>query len=50
MNIQGGNMVSRIKQLSSRIFEPILSEQNIDAFNGAQGRILYLLWQEENIS
>ncbi|MCI9168687.1 MAG: MarR family transcriptional regulator [Dorea sp.] len=50
MNIQGGNMVSRIKQLSSRIFERILSEQNIDAFNGAQGRILYVLWQEENIS
>lgn len=43
-------MVSRIKQLSSRIFERILSEQNIDAFNGAQGRILYVLWQEENIS
>ena len=50
MNIQGGNMVARSKQLSSRIFERILSEQNIDAFNGAQGRILYVLWQEENIS
>ena len=28
-----------------RIFEKILSEKNIDAFNGAQGRILYVLWQ-----
>ena len=33
-----------------RIFEKILSEKNIDAFNGAQGRILYVLWQEDGIS
>jgi|GEM_PF-3913878 len=26
------------------------SEKNIDAFNGAQGRILYVLWQEDGIS
>ncbi|MEY8338234.1 MarR family transcriptional regulator [Lachnospiraceae bacterium 62-35] len=50
MNIQGGHIVSQIKRLSDRIFERILSEKNIDAFNGAQGRILYVLWQEENIS
>ncbi|MCI9067570.1 MAG: MarR family transcriptional regulator [Lachnospiraceae bacterium] len=50
MDIQGGNLVSQIKRLSDRIFERILSEQNIDAFNGAQGRILYVLWQEEHIS
>ena len=50
MKIQGGNMVSQIKRLSDRIFERILAEKNIDAFNGAQGRILYVLWQEELIS
>ncbi len=50
MDIQGGNTISRIKQLSSRIFERILLKKDIDAFNGAQGRILYVLWQEENIS
>ena len=38
------------KQLGDRIFEKILSEKNIDAFNGAQGRILYVLWQEDGIS
>ena len=32
------------------VFEKILSEKNIDAFNGAQGRILYVLWQEDGIS
>lgn len=50
MDIQGGNLVSQIKRLSDRIFERILAEQNIDAFSGAQGRILYVLWQEEHIS
>ncbi|MDE7046252.1 MAG: MarR family transcriptional regulator, partial [Acetatifactor sp.] len=50
MEIQAGNIVSQIKRLSDRIFERILAKQNIDAFNGAQGRILYVLWQEEHIS
>ena len=50
MNIQGGNIISQIKRLSDRIFERILAMQNIDAFNGAQGRILYVLWQQEHIS
>ena len=41
---------TKIKQLGDRIFEKILSEKNIDAFNRAQGRILYVLWQEDGIS
>lgn len=50
MEIKGGNIISQIKRLSDRIFQRILAEQKIDAFNGAQGRLLYVLWQEENIS
>lgn len=50
MDIQAGNMISQIKRVSDRIFDRILSERDIGAFNGAQGRILYVLWQEENIS
>ena len=50
MNIQAGNFVSQIKRLSDRIFERILADRKIDAFNGAQGRILYALWQGEAIS
>lgn len=46
MKTNGGFLVTKIKQLGDRIFEKILSEKNIDAFNGAQGRILYVLWQE----
>ena len=40
MEMNGGFLVTKIKQLGDRIFEKILSEKNIDAFNGAQGRIL----------
>ena len=45
----GGFLVSQIKQLGGRIFERILDESKIDAFNGAQGRILYVLWQTDSI-
>lgn len=50
MTIQAGHIISQIKRLGDRIFERILSQKNIDAFNGAQGRILYVLWQKESIS
>jgi len=45
----GGFLISQIKQISGRIFEKLLSNAGVDAFNGAQGRILYVLWQEDNI-
>ena len=50
MNMKAGHTISQIRQVSNRIFERILSERKIDAFNGAQGRILYALWQGEAIS
>ena len=49
MDMNGGFLITKIKQLGDRIFEKILSEKNIDAFHGAQGRILYVLWQEDGI-
>jgi len=49
MKTNGGFLVTKIKQLGDRIFERILAEKNIDAFNGAQGRILYVLWQEDGM-
>ena len=41
MEMNGGFLVTKIKQLGDRIFEKILSEKNIDAFNGAQGVISF---------
>ena len=49
MNRQGGFLITRIKQVGGRVFERILAEKNIDAFNGSQGRILYVLWQKDGV-
>ena len=49
MKTQGGFLITRIKQVGGRVFERILSEKNIDAFNGSQGRILYILWQKDGV-
>ena len=49
MTANGGFLVTKIKQLGDRIFEKVLAEKGIDAFNGAQGRILYVLWQQDGI-
>lgn len=50
METKGGFLISRIKQTGTRIFDRMLAASGIDAFNGAQGRILYVLWQSEDIS
>ena len=49
METQGGFLITRIKQVGGRVFERILAEKKIDAFNGAQGRILYILWQKNGV-
>lgn len=50
METKGGFLISRIKQVGTRIFDRMLADSGIDAFNGAQGRILYVLWQNDEIS
>ncbi len=48
-NTEGGFLISKIKQIQGRLFEKILIEHGIDQFNGAQGRILFVLWENDNI-
>ena len=43
----GGFYISQIKQIQGRVFDKLLSKAGIEEFNGAQGRILYILWQED---
>lgn len=50
METKGGFLISRIKQVGTRIFDRMLAASGIDSFNGAQGRILYVLWQNDEIS
>ena len=46
---RAGFLISQIHRLSSRKFEMLLKEEGISAFNGAQGRILYVLWNYDDI-
>ena len=50
METKGGFLISRIKQVGGRLFDRMLAEANIDTFNGAQGRILYVLWQGDGLT
>jgi Transcriptional regulators len=43
----GGFLISQIKQIQGRIFERLLADAGIGQFNGAQGRILYVLWRQD---
>lgn len=46
----GGFLIGKIKQIQGRVFEKMLTEEGIDEFNGAQGRILYVLWHDDDIT
>lgn len=50
MDTKGGFLISRIKQVGGRLFDRMLAEADVDAFNGAQGRILYVLWQGDGLT
>ena len=43
-----GFLISQIKQIQGRIFDRLLEDSGIEEFNGPQGRILYVLWQQDN--
>lgn len=45
----GGFLVSKVKQIQGRVFERLLDENGISEFNGAQGRILFVLWETDDI-
>jgi DNA-binding MarR family transcriptional regulator len=45
----GGFLISQIRQVGGRIFQKLLDRAGVDAFNGAQGRILYVLWQADHV-
>ncbi len=50
MKTEGGYLVGRIKLLSGRILNKLLSENNLNEFSGEQGKILYVLWKNDGIS
>ena len=46
---EGGFLISKIHQLSQRIFNNILKKNGLDAFNSSQGRIIYAILRYNNI-
>ncbi len=47
---RSGAYISQIKHVGGRVFERLLAEARIDAFNGPQGKILDALWQQDGLS
>jgi DNA-binding MarR family transcriptional regulator len=47
---KGGFLISKIHQLSARIFARMLKESGIRDINPAQGRIMFVLWQNDGIA
>ena len=50
MKSNSGFYISRIKQVNTRLLNKFLAHKNITAFNGEQGRILHVLWENDRIS
>jgi len=46
---EGGFLISKIKQISGRIFDKKLKEYEITDLNTAQGRIVFSLWKNDNV-
>lgn len=46
---EGGFLISKIKQISGRIFDKKLKNHDITDLNTAQGRIVFSLWQNNVI-
>jgi len=46
---QAGFLMAKIRQVAGRIFERMLKNYGIE-INSAQGRIMFALWQQDNIS
>jgi len=46
---EGGFLIAKIHQASGRIFSKILKKSGIDEINPAQGRILFVLWNKDEI-
>jgi DNA-binding MarR family transcriptional regulator len=47
---EGGFLITKIRQLASRIFDKLLKEYKIDEISAAQGRVMFPLWRQDNIS
>ena len=50
MKTKGGFLLSKINHINQRLINRLLEAKGIDEFNGSQGRILFVLWRQDNVS
>jgi DNA-binding MarR family transcriptional regulator len=48
--LEGGNLISKAHMLGGRVFTQVLKRHGVTDLNPAQGRIVYELWRQDNIS
>ncbi|MBY9009744.1 MAG: MarR family transcriptional regulator [Candidatus Lokiarchaeota archaeon] len=46
---EGGFLIAKIHQIANRIFNKMLKDYGFDELNSGQGRVLFALWQRDNI-
>ena len=46
---EGGMLISQIHQISQRIWNSILKKYNLQDLSGSRGRIIFALWNTDNI-
>ena len=49
METRTGFLITQIKQVQGRVFQRLLEDCGVEEFNGPLRRILYVLWQEDNV-
>ena len=46
---EGGTLISQIHQVSQRVWYDVLSRNGLSDLAGARGRVIFALWNEDNI-
>lgn len=46
---RGGTLISQIHQVSDRVWNKLLRENDMDDMAGARGRIIFALWSQDGI-
>ena len=46
---EGGTLISQIHQVCQRVWHAVLSRNGLEDLAGARGRVIFALWNEDNI-
>ena len=46
---EGGTLISQVHQISQRVWYDVLSRNGLEDLAGARGRVIFTLWNEDNI-